>query len=80
MCHLCGGRNSIFLCGGVFYFFLGRLVCRQVSLCLKTAKLSAELRSSGKSGQDVKGRWFWFWLLVVVSSVRLACNAQIDAR
>lgn len=60
MCHLCGGRNYsrhycfskvfvnashfIFLCSGVFYFFLGRIVSRQVVLCQDTAKLSAELR------------------------------------
>jgi len=27
-------------------------------LCRDTAKLSTEIRSSEKSGQDVKGRWF----------------------
>ena len=25
-------QKFIFLCGGVFYFFLGRLVCRQVGM------------------------------------------------
>jgi len=29
-----------------------------VGLCRNTAKLSAKLRSSEKSGQDGKGRWF----------------------
>ena len=42
-------------------FFLGT-ACVSPSfaagLCRDTAKLSVELRSSEKSGQDVKGRWF----------------------
>lgn len=53
--------NSIFLCGGGVLFFLGS-GCVSLSwsagLCRNTAKLSAVLRSSEKSGQDVKGRWF----------------------
>ena len=42
--------------------------------CRVTAKLSADLRSSGKSGQDVKGRLFVCLIMVDVSSVRLAYN------
>jgi len=43
-------------------------------LCRDTAKLSDELRSSGMSGQDVKGRLFGCLFMVVVSSNRLAYN------
>ena len=60
-CAKCGWGNSIFLCGGVFQFFLVS-ACESPSwsagLCRNTANLSAKLRSSEKSGQDVKGRLF----------------------
>src|SRR5690606_30015395 len=46
-------------------------------LCRDTAKLSDELRSSGMSGQDVKGRLFGCLFMVVVSSNRLAYNGGI---
>ena len=42
-------------------FFLGSACVSpswSAGLCQDTTKLSAELRSSGKSGQDVKGRLF----------------------
>ncbi len=59
-------------------FFLGSACVSpswSAGLFRDTANLSAVLRSSKKSGQDVKGRWFnclvdGCW----VSSVRLACN------
>lgn len=50
-----------FLCGGVFYFFLG-LACVSPSWSVhvwrNTAKLSTVLRSPKKFDQDVKSRWF----------------------
>lgn len=61
MCHLWWWQKFIFLCGGGVLFFLGS-ACMSPSWSAGqgrvTAKLSAELRSSEKSGQDVKGRWF----------------------
>jgi len=55
-----GGEIYFFCAVGCFNFFLCRLVSRQVGLlvCRDSAKLSAELMSSEKSGQNVKGRWF----------------------
>lgn len=52
---------QFFLRGGVFYFFLDRIVCRQVGLlvCVENkTKLSAVFRFSVQYSQDVKGRWF----------------------
>ena len=50
-----------FFCAvGCFIFsWVGLCVAKLVyGLCLDTAKLTAVLRFSGKSCQDVKGRWF----------------------
>ena len=55
-------QKFIFLCGRGVLFFLGSACVSpswSAGQCRVTAKLSAEIRSSKKSGQDVKGRWFW---------------------
>jgi len=60
-CAKCAVANSIFCAVGCFNFFLVSAFespSWSAGLCRDTAKLSAELRSSEESGQDVKGRWF----------------------
>ena len=70
MCAMSGSRNSIFFVRWGVLFFLGSACVSpswSAGLCRDTAKLSAELSSSKKSGQDVKGRW-------LQCRNRLACN------
>ena len=54
-------KFNFFVRWGVLFFLGSACVSPSWSagLCIDTAKLSAVLRSSKKSGQDVKGRWFW---------------------
>ena len=54
------GKFNFFVRWGVLIFsWVGLCVAKMANgLCRNTAKLSAELRSSEKSGQDVKGRCF----------------------
>ena len=51
---------NFFVRWGVLFFLGSACVSPSWSagFCRDTAKLSAELRSSRKSGQDDKGRWF----------------------
>ncbi|NOT38771.1 MAG: hypothetical protein HOP11_15465 [Saprospiraceae bacterium] len=53
-------KIHFFVRWGVLFFLGSACVSPSWSagLCFKTAKKSAELRSSGKSAQDVKSRWF----------------------
>ncbi len=53
-------KFNFFVRWGVLFFLGSACVSPRWSagLCRDTAKLSAMLRSSRKSGQDVKGRWF----------------------
>ena len=69
-------KFNFFVRWGVLFFLGSACVSPSWSagLCRDTVKLFAKLRSSEKSGQDVKGRWLVVLLMVVVSSVRLACN------
>ena len=77
MCKICGWQIQFFCAVGCFNFFLGRLLCRQVGLlvcveiqrnCLPSyVRLKSLVSMSKVDGLGV-------WLMVVVSSVRLACN------
>ena len=60
-CATCAVAEIHFFVRWGVLFFLGSACVSpswSAGLCRNTAKLSAELRSSQKSGQDVKGRWF----------------------
>jgi hypothetical protein len=75
-----GQSQMSHLCGGVFYFFLGRIVCCQVGLLVcfvfqrncqpSLGRLKSLVRMS-------KSDCFGVRLMVVVSTVRLAYNTII---
>lgn len=72
-------KFNFFVRWGVLFFLGSACVSPSWSagLCRDTAKLSAAIRSSRKSGQDVKDDGFGVSLMVVVSSFRLAGNYLI---
>ncbi|AMS27567.1 hypothetical protein AEM51_11605 [Bacteroidetes bacterium UKL13-3] len=60
-CATCAVAEIQFFCAVWCFIFswVGLCVAKLVyGLCLDTAKLTAAIRSSRKSGQDVKVRWF----------------------